>query len=48
VFHKNIAHSDRQHARVAQAILRSDPLAARSAMSEHVDGTASLLRGLLT
>ena len=48
VFHKNIAHSDRQHARVAQAILRSDPAAARAAMSEHVDGTASLLRGLLT
>jgi DNA-binding FadR family transcriptional regulator len=48
VFPKNIAHSDRQHARVAQAILRSDPAAAKAAMREHVDGTASLLRGLLT
>jgi GntR family transcriptional regulator, transcriptional repressor for pyruvate dehydrogenase complex len=47
VFPKNIAHSDRQHARIVRAILRSDPTAARAAMSEHVDGTAALLRGLL-
>ena len=47
VFPKNIAHSDRQHARIGRAIVRSDPEAARAAMSEHVDGTAALLRGLL-
>jgi DNA-binding FadR family transcriptional regulator len=47
VFPKNIAHSDRQHARIVRAIVRSDPEAARAAMSEHVDGTAALLRGLL-
>jgi hypothetical protein len=27
--------------------VRSEPEAARAAMSEHVDGTAALLRGLL-
>jgi DNA-binding GntR family transcriptional regulator len=48
VFPKNIAHSDRQHSRIVRAIVRSDPAAARAAMSEHVDGTAALLRGLLT
>lgn len=47
VFERNIAHSDAQHARVARAILRSEPTAARAAMREHVDGTAALLRGLL-
>jgi DNA-binding FadR family transcriptional regulator len=47
VFPKNIAHSDRQHARIVRAIVRSDREAARAAMSEHVDGTAALLRGLL-
>ncbi len=48
VFARNIAHSDAQHARIARAILRSDPAAARAVMGEHVDGTAALLRGLLT
>lgn len=47
VFERNIAHSDAQHSRVARAILRSEPTAARAAMREHVDGTAALLRGLL-
>ncbi len=47
VFERNIAHSDAQHARVARAILRSEPAAARAAMRDHVDGTAALLRGLL-
>ena len=48
VFDRNIAHSDAQHSRMARAILRSEPAAARAAMREHVDGTAALLRGLLT
>jgi DNA-binding FadR family transcriptional regulator len=48
VFARNIRHSDDQHRRIARAILRSDPAAARAAMAEHVAGTAALLRGLLT
>jgi DNA-binding FadR family transcriptional regulator len=48
VFARNIRHSDGQHRRIARAILRSDPVAARSEMAEHVAGTAALLRGLLT
>ncbi len=43
----NIAHSDRQHAAVVAAILEGRPDAARTAMEEHVDGTAALLRALL-
>lgn len=43
----NIAHSDRQHAMIADAVLGADPDRARSAMEEHVDGTAALLRGFL-
>lgn len=48
VFEHNIKHSDLQHARVVRAILRRQPESARLAMAEHVDGTALLLRGLLT
>jgi len=48
VFDRNIAHSDAQHSRVVRAIIRSEPAAARAAMHEHVDGTAALLRGLLS
>jgi GntR family transcriptional repressor for pyruvate dehydrogenase complex len=44
----NIAHSDRQHAAVVAAILSGQPDLARSTMEEHVDGTAALLRGLLS
>ncbi len=44
----NIAHSDQQHARIVSAILSGRPDAARSAMEEHCDGTAALLRGLLS
>lgn len=44
----NIAHSDRQHAAIVAAILAGQPEVARAAMEEHVDGTAALLRGLLS
>jgi DNA-binding FadR family transcriptional regulator len=43
----NIAHSDRQHASIVQAILAGDSDRARGEMEEHVDGTAALLRGFL-
>jgi GntR family transcriptional regulator, transcriptional repressor for pyruvate dehydrogenase complex len=44
----NIAHSDRQHAAIVAAILAGQPDTARAAMEEHIDGTAALLRGLLS
>ena len=40
-------HSSEQHRRIAQAIARGRPEAARKAMREHVDATTSLLKGLL-
>ena len=43
----NIAHSDRQHDEIVDAILAGQPDRARVAMEEHVDGTAALLRGFL-
>jgi DNA-binding FadR family transcriptional regulator len=47
VFTRNIAHSDRQHARIARAIVRADPASARREMTDHIEATAALLRGLL-
>ena len=47
VFGVNIAHSAAHHRRITRAIAGGDPDAARVAMSEHVAGTAALLRGLL-
>jgi DNA-binding FadR family transcriptional regulator len=47
VIQRNLEHSDAQHRRVVDAILAGDPRAARTAMEEHCDGTAELLRGLL-
>ncbi|HWL46068.1 MAG TPA: FCD domain-containing protein [Ilumatobacter sp.] len=47
VFGVNIAHSDAQHKRIARAIARGEVTGARTAMAEHVEGTAALLRGLL-
>jgi DNA-binding FadR family transcriptional regulator len=44
----NIHHSDRQHAAIVEAILAGDPELARTEMEEHCDGTAALLRGLLS
>lgn len=47
VLDTNIAHSDRQHAAVVRAILAGRPERARTAMEEHCDDTAALLRGLV-
>ncbi|MFB9612598.1 FadR/GntR family transcriptional regulator [Kutzneria kofuensis] len=44
---KNIEHSNRQHAVLVDAVLAGDAPAARRAMAEHIEGTASLLRGFL-
>ncbi|SMX84597.1 transcriptional regulator, GntR family [Brevibacterium sp. 239c] len=43
----NLAHSHEQHQRIHNAILAGDAAAARTAMAEHLDGTAALLRGFL-
>ncbi|MFI7679348.1 FadR/GntR family transcriptional regulator [Actinophytocola sp. NPDC049390] len=43
----NIEHSEAQHRSIVDAILAGDPVAARQAMDEHLDGTAALLRGFL-
>jgi GntR family transcriptional repressor for pyruvate dehydrogenase complex len=43
----NIAHSNDEHARIADAILDGDAARARRVMETHCDGTAALLRGLL-
>lgn len=47
VLDANIAHSHRQHAAVVRAIHQGRPSRARSAMEEHCDDTAALLRGLV-
>lgn len=47
VLDTNIAHSDRQHARLVRAILAGTPDRARRVMEEHCDDTAALLRGLV-
>jgi GntR family transcriptional repressor for pyruvate dehydrogenase complex len=44
----NIAHSDRQHAAIVDAILGGQADRARIEMEEHIDGTAALLRGFLS
>ena len=41
-------HSNEQHEEIVRAILDGDPAAARRSMAEHLDGTASLLRGFLS
>ena len=43
----NIAHSDRQHAAIVDAILAGNVAQARIEMEEHIDATAALLRGFL-
>ena len=47
VLDANIAHSDRQHATVVRAVLAGRPDRAATAMEEHCDDTAALLRGLV-
>ncbi|WP_018655809.1 FadR/GntR family transcriptional regulator [Actinomadura flavalba] len=48
LFRANIAHAATQHAAILDAILLGDPEAARKAVTEHLEATASLLRGFLT
>lgn len=47
VLEANIAHSDRQHARIVRAILAGRAGDARRVMEQHCDDTAALLRGLV-
>jgi DNA-binding FadR family transcriptional regulator len=44
----NLDHSNAQHREIVSRILSGDPAGARRAMSEHLDGTAALLRGFLS
>ncbi|MGN9776782.1 FadR/GntR family transcriptional regulator [Micromonospora sp. H33] len=48
VITRNLDHSDAQHTRIVDAILAGDASGARAVMEEHCDGTAELLRALLT
>jgi GntR family transcriptional repressor for pyruvate dehydrogenase complex len=43
----NIAHSNQQHEAIVAAILTGSPERAAEAMSEHLEGSAVLLRGFL-
>ncbi|MFZ0324176.1 MAG: FCD domain-containing protein [Actinomycetes bacterium] len=47
VLRRNIDHSNDQHRAIVAAIIEGDPPAARACMTEHCEGTAALLRGLL-
>jgi DNA-binding FadR family transcriptional regulator len=47
VLRHNIDHTAQQHTAIAEAILAGDSERARSAVAEHLDGTAALLRGFL-
>lgn len=44
---RNIAHSDAQHERIVQAVVRGRPPAARRAIQEHLAASAALLHGFL-
>ena len=44
---QNITHSNEQHEAVVRAVLAGRPTKARRAMTEHVEGTAALLRAFL-
>jgi DNA-binding FadR family transcriptional regulator len=44
---RNLEHSNGQHGNLVAAILGGDAAAARSAMAEHLDGTAALIRGFV-
>jgi DNA-binding FadR family transcriptional regulator len=47
ILQHNIDHTADQHAAIAAAILAGDPEAAGQAVTEHLEGTAALLRGFL-
>ncbi len=44
---RNIQHSNEQHERIVWAVLSGDADGAAAATAEHLEGTASLLRGFL-
>jgi DNA-binding FadR family transcriptional regulator len=43
----NLVHSNRQHVRIVNAILRGDAVSAVTEMERHMRGTASLINGFL-
>lgn len=43
----NLEHSQHQHLAITESILRGDAVQARALMADHLEGTASLLRGFL-
>ncbi|MBE1513400.1 FadR/GntR family transcriptional regulator [Nesterenkonia halotolerans] len=43
----NLEHSNEQHVEITEAILRGDAAQAKALMADHLEGTASLLRGFL-
>jgi DNA-binding FadR family transcriptional regulator len=45
---RNIEHSNDQHKHIVEAVLAGDPDSARRLMSQHLEGTALLLRGFLS
>jgi DNA-binding FadR family transcriptional regulator len=47
VLQRNIDNTAGQHRAIVEAILAGDAIAARSAVAEHLEGTAALLRGFL-
>jgi DNA-binding FadR family transcriptional regulator len=47
VLQHNIDHTAAQHTAIVEAILAGDPARAQRAVSEHLEGTAALLRGFL-
>jgi len=47
VLQRNIDHTAGQHGAIVEAILAGDTSAARTAVAEHLEGTAALLRGFL-
>jgi DNA-binding FadR family transcriptional regulator len=47
VLQRNIDHTAGQHQAIVEAIVAGDPIAARTAVAEHLEGTAALLRGFL-
>ncbi len=47
VLQRNINHTAGQHGAIVDAILAGDAPAARTAVAEHLEGTAALLRGFL-
>jgi DNA-binding FadR family transcriptional regulator len=47
VLQRNIDHTAGQHQAIVEAIVAGDAIGARTAVAEHLEGTAALLRGFL-